>query len=349
MERVEMIQKALDHIEAHLTQTLDPCDIADVLRVPCPDLQTYFAVIVGYSLSEYIRNRRLYEAAKELLASDVKVIDIALKYGYEAPDSFSKAFYRFHGILPSKIRAGNNTGRVFRPITVNLSVNGGFKTSYRIDRRYGFKIIALCPSQKEKNVEAIWRSFFRKYRDITGHETPPRNGTELMIAENAIGEYGIYHYKTGVYMVAGRYFGGNTTEEFRLFEFEPSSWAVLKLSGPASRERIERLEQMMIEDISDNPEYRIKQDVILENYGTTVRSSADSCDECLIQIPVERISDTVSNSVSKMANVISILILLFALAVGGYKYQTKSAADIDTDVLYNLAQYTVNNAETERR
>ena len=56
--------------------------------------------MTGYSVSEYIRNRKLYLAALELKKADRKVIDVALDYGYDTPDSFAKAFTRFHGISP---------------------------------------------------------------------------------------------------------------------------------------------------------------------------------------------------------------------------------------------------------
>ena len=55
-------------------------------------------------MAEYIRNRRLYMAALELKDSDKKVIDVALEYGYETPESFTKAFTRFHGASPSEIK-----------------------------------------------------------------------------------------------------------------------------------------------------------------------------------------------------------------------------------------------------
>ena len=348
MERIVMIQKALDYIESHLTQIEDPNDIAGIIHVPGPDLQTVFSVIVGYSISEYIRNRRLYEASRELLVSDAKVIDIAYKYGYESPDSFSKAFYKFHGVLPSKI-SSNNSGHIFRPITAGLLINGGFRTSYRIVQQYGFKIIGLSMYPDEKNVRTIWDSFLRKYKGVINCERTPQNDTELSIADNNIGEYGFYDYNNDKYMIAGRYFGGNIPEKMTLYEFVPSSWSVLELYGSISRSTIDRLEKEMIEDISKSSEYRVKNSYILENYSSIIRSSPDNCEHCLIQIPVEHIQDNGNNTIFKITNIISIIILIFALAIGGYEYHAKNVRQVDTAVLYNLAQYTVNFAETEKK
>ena len=348
MERIVMIQKALDYIEAHLLQIEDPNEIAGGIHVPGSDLQTGFSVIVGYSLSEYIRNRRLYEASKDLLSLDAKVIDITYKYGYESPDSFSKAFYKFHGVLPSKINP-ENIGRVFRPITVDLSINGGLRTNYRIVQQYAFSIIGLSLHPDEKNIRTIWDSFIRKYKSVINHERVPQNDSECSIAENNIGEYGIYDYSKKMYMIAGRYFGGNITEKLTLHRFEPSSWAVLELHGSISRNTIDRMEKEMIEDISGSTEYRIKNTVVLENYGPFIPSSPDDFGHCVIQIPVEHTKSKQGNTLFKIANIISILILVFALAVGGYEYHVKSDRQIDTEVLYNLAQYAGNAKETERR
>ena len=67
-----------------------------------------FCVICGFSLGDYIRFRRLSLAGSELASSNVKVIDVALKYGYDTPESFSRAFTKFHGVTPSAAKHGAN-------------------------------------------------------------------------------------------------------------------------------------------------------------------------------------------------------------------------------------------------
>jgi len=85
--------------------------------------QRGFSIICGYSVSEYIRNRRLSLAGYELFHTNHKIIDIALKYGYESPDSFTKAFTRFHGATPTEVRSGTKI-KEFLPLQVNLLLKG---------------------------------------------------------------------------------------------------------------------------------------------------------------------------------------------------------------------------------
>lgn len=87
------------------------------------------------SIGEYIRNRRLSLAGTELATSDVKVIDVALKYGYESPDSFAKAFQKFHGILPSQARNNGSMLKSYSRLVLKFSLEGGCTMNYRIEKK----------------------------------------------------------------------------------------------------------------------------------------------------------------------------------------------------------------------
>ncbi len=105
MDWITGLQKAIDYIEDNLTERLDYDAIAGNAFVSGFHFQRMFSVMCGYTLGEYIRSRRLSLAGSELSSGDNKVIDVALKYGYDSPDSFAKAFARFHGVTPSAARA----------------------------------------------------------------------------------------------------------------------------------------------------------------------------------------------------------------------------------------------------
>jgi hypothetical protein len=94
-----------------------------------------FGVVTGFSVGEYIRNRRLSLAGQALAESKTKVIDAALDYGYETPESFTKAFTRFHGATPSAVRAQKAQPRVFRRLTIQINIQGGFNMSVKLDVR----------------------------------------------------------------------------------------------------------------------------------------------------------------------------------------------------------------------
>lgn len=86
MEWVTCIKETIRFIEEHLTEKFTIDDVAKHVALSSLYLQRGFQIITGFSLGEYIRNRRLYEAGKEILATDDKMIDISYKYGYETPE-----------------------------------------------------------------------------------------------------------------------------------------------------------------------------------------------------------------------------------------------------------------------
>lgn len=133
MDWITGIQNALDYIEENLCGDIDYKEAAR--RCCCSEyhFQRLFSILCGYTLGEYIRCRRLALAGAELSNGGAKVIDIALKYGYESPDSFTKAFKAFHGVLPSQARG--NALKSFTPLTVRLSLDGGNTMHYTITER----------------------------------------------------------------------------------------------------------------------------------------------------------------------------------------------------------------------
>lgn len=124
MEWVIGIQKAIDYIEDHITEELDYEEIAKAGLSSCYHFQRVFSILCGYTLGEYIRNRRLALAGEELAGKKVKVIDAAIKYGYDNPDSFARAFTKFHGITPSAAREPGAVLRSFAPLAIKISLEG---------------------------------------------------------------------------------------------------------------------------------------------------------------------------------------------------------------------------------
>jgi len=123
---VEDTQKAINYIETNLFKDINAEDIAVHIHRSSDYFQKMFLMVTDFSVSEYIRNRRLSLAGQELAVSKNKVIDVALKYGYETPASFTKAFTRFHGFTPSKIYSSENQLKCFNPLTIKINIKGGF-------------------------------------------------------------------------------------------------------------------------------------------------------------------------------------------------------------------------------
>ena len=130
MNWIQSLSGAVNYIENHLTDDICIDDVANQAYTSGSHFQFVFHVVLGITIGEYIRNRRLSMAAQDLLRHNCKVIDVAMRYRYDAGESFSKAFKRFHGVSPSKIRRGQ--ARLFHPLTINVTVQGGFDMSYNL-------------------------------------------------------------------------------------------------------------------------------------------------------------------------------------------------------------------------
>ena len=140
MDQITAIQRAIDYTEAHMTDEIDYEAAAREAASSVFHFQRLFSMLCGYTLGDYIRMRRLSLAADELQRTGGKIIDIALKYGYDTPESFSRAFTRFHGITPTQARRGGNI-KSFSRLSVKLILDGGNLMDYRIEKRDAFKLI----------------------------------------------------------------------------------------------------------------------------------------------------------------------------------------------------------------
>lgn len=135
MDWIIGLQKAIDYIEDNLTETIDYETVAAQSFSSSYHFQRVFSILCGFTVGEYIRNRRLSLAGTELATSDAKVIDVALKYGYESPDSFAKAFRKFHGILPSQARNNGSMLKSYSRLVLKFSLEGGTIMNYRIETK----------------------------------------------------------------------------------------------------------------------------------------------------------------------------------------------------------------------
>lgn len=139
MNWIEGINEAIKYIEANLTNDLKMEEIAKRAYASVAYFQKSFVLLCGFTVGEYIRNRRLASAGNDLLTTDEKVIDIALKYGYDSTDSFTKAFARFHGVTPSSVRKNGHPVKTFAPLKLELFMKGGYIMDYRIQKQEPFQ------------------------------------------------------------------------------------------------------------------------------------------------------------------------------------------------------------------
>lgn len=156
MDWVNAIEKAIQYIENHLVEDITVKDVAKYVHISEFYFQKGFAMLCGFTISEYIRKRRLSLAGNEIAGSDIKIIDIAIKYGYDSPDSFTKAFTRFHGVTPTVARKKHTTLKSFAPLKLTIALEGGYLMDYKIERKKAFKVIA---NEKRLLMKILKKSF----------------------------------------------------------------------------------------------------------------------------------------------------------------------------------------------
>jgi AraC family transcriptional regulator len=143
MEWLDRMNNALDYIELNLSDEISYEKLAQIACCSTYHFQRMFSFITGVPLSEYIRRRRLTLAAFDLQTSSIKVIDVAVKYGYESPEAFSRAFKNLHGIMPMSARDIGVSLKAFPKMTFLLSIKGVTEMNYRIEEKESFEVFGL--------------------------------------------------------------------------------------------------------------------------------------------------------------------------------------------------------------
>lgn len=143
MEWLKKLSNALDYIENNLDSEISYDEAAKIACCSTYYFQRMFSYVAGIPLSDYIRRRRMTQAAFELQASDKKVLDIALKYGYTSPTSFNRAFQSVHGISPTMAKAQGSLLTAYFPIKFSVQISGGNDMSYRIEEKKAMRIVGI--------------------------------------------------------------------------------------------------------------------------------------------------------------------------------------------------------------
>lgn len=164
MEWTEAVREAVSFMESHITEEITMHDVAAHVHISPFYFHKGFSILCGYSITEYIRNRRLALAGEELMGSDVTVTALAMKYGYDSPDSFTKAFTRFHGYSPSAARRDKTMLKAFAPLQLSISLKGGYAMDYRITDKEAFSVLAASRvfgyENARQDVPAFWQEHY---------------------------------------------------------------------------------------------------------------------------------------------------------------------------------------------
>ena len=146
MDYMTCTQRTLHHIERHLRENIAIEDISSVANYSPFHLQRIFKHVVGDSVKDYVRKRRMTEAAKLLVGSNQNTVDIGCEFGYQSREAFSRAFKRTYGMTPTEVRQLGMVYQLRAPLTLprlmaQYRVRQGFqpRTVYRPRRFFNGK------------------------------------------------------------------------------------------------------------------------------------------------------------------------------------------------------------------
>ncbi len=236
MDSLSGLNKALAYIEEHLTEDID---YSEVSRIACCSeyhFKRMFSFLSGIGLSEYIRRRRLTLAAHDLKDPNLKVIDVANKYGYESADSFSRAFHSVHGVLPSEARSENTQLKAYPQMTFQLSIKGGCEMKYRIVEKGPFKIVGFkkrvpiifegVNPEIAKMTELLTPEIIKELKALSNVEPTGIISASTNFSEGRMEEKGELDHYIGVATTS------DETAEFDVLEVKAGTWAVFESIGP---------------------------------------------------------------------------------------------------------------------
>jgi len=165
MDMLTSMNRAIDYIEEHLAGEIDLAEVAKVAGCMQTHLNRMFLSITDVSVSEYIRRRRMTLAAGDLQNTEMSILDIALKYGYQSPDAFARAFKAQHGITPSQARKYGVSLTAYGKITFILSIKGVTAMNYRLEEKEAIRVVGVkkwfCSEggQQFKEIPKMWDEF----------------------------------------------------------------------------------------------------------------------------------------------------------------------------------------------
>lgn len=234
MEWVTRMNDAIRYIEDHLTEEIQYSEAAKIACCSVYHFQRMFSYMADVSLSEYIRRRRLTLAAFELQNSPIKVIDLALRLGYESPEAFARAFQHLHGVTPTAARQSGTKLKAYPRLSFQLSIKGVAAMDYRMEKIGAFSIVGrrvrVVTEEAFQTIPGIWsnaqeQGLFGRLWEIRNEHCPVRG----ILGICSDGDFGRNEEFDYILAIASNQ---HPPEGMIRMDFPEAVWAVFEVPGP---------------------------------------------------------------------------------------------------------------------
>jgi len=268
MDYLSLLSSAVSYLEAHLKEDPSYLDVSEAVALSPYHFMRVWKAVTGYTVDEYVRKRKLYLAALDLSSSKETVLEVGYRYGYQTPESFTKAFVAFHGVTPTYARKHRGSIHPFLPLEITTSIKGGHLMEFTIEKKKAFKIIGFKRSFDTETaydrIPAFWGEAMKKLCD-------PSSSNRSLIEKCHICEYGVCVSKPNCkdfdYYIAGDYHGEKVPEGYEVLEVPAHLWARFRCLGklPGAMQSVNT--RIYAEWLPNNKEYEMDGNIDLEYYS----------------------------------------------------------------------------------
>ena len=242
MEWIQKMNAAVNYIEEHILEEPDLDMLGKLAGCSAHHFQRIFTYICGITLTEYIRKRRMSLAAVDLKDEKSKVLDVAIKYGYDSPTAFNRAFQMVHKVSPSQVKSNDTSLKAFPPIVFQMSVIGFQEMNYRIENREAIRVVGKkipLKSTLQENYQITPKFWQESAENGTIEKLANLMNTDIygLMGVSVCNEKGEWEYYIAVSTT-------KSSEEFEEIVIPSSTWAVFYGEGPVIK--IQELETKIV-------------------------------------------------------------------------------------------------------
>ena len=254
MNILNELNEACNYIENNIENEIDIKEIARITNQSTDSINRFFVSMLGITIKEYIRKRRLSLAVYDLQNSD-KITDIAFKYGFNSYDSFCKAFLNQHNVTPTQAKNPSCEVNIFPPATFEINVKGAQKIKFKICDLKEFEVYGISKnfncqsSDRFKQEKEMWSIDYEHYPEkiCQGYD-----GIWYGIFEN--GKYSIARKKEDVEF--------NGLEKIKI---KSGKYAVFTTDkGGYAGDELSKMHDLIFNSWLKDTQYNIKREYIIE-------------------------------------------------------------------------------------